>query len=109
MRPSSRRHDPSGAQRTHWTKTGVTAAGIAAALLVTGLAAPAASAAPLPTAKPSPEAPPVAPTLSPKDGAHLEGTVRFAADPTTAGDPVGGSPWTARTCPAPRRPQERRR
>ncbi len=88
MRPSSRRPDPSGAQRTHWTKTRVTAAGIAAALLVTGLAAPAASAAPLSTAKPSPEAPPVAPTLTPADGSWVEGTVTVASDATTAGDPV---------------------
>ncbi len=36
-----------------------------------------------------PGKPGTAPTLVPKDGAHLEGTVRFAADPTTAGDPVG--------------------
>ena len=36
-----------------------------------------------------PGKPGTAPSLAPKDGAHLEGTVRFAADPTTAGDPVG--------------------
>ncbi|MFE5308428.1 metallophosphoesterase [Isoptericola sp. NPDC056605] len=36
-----------------------------------------------------PAEPGTAPTLTPADGAHLEGTVRFAADPTTAGDPVG--------------------
>ncbi|MFI2104938.1 metallophosphoesterase [Isoptericola sp. NPDC019693] len=36
-----------------------------------------------------PGKPGTAPTLAPADGAHLEGTVRFAADPTTGGDPVG--------------------
>ncbi|MFE6969609.1 metallophosphoesterase [Isoptericola sp. NPDC057653] len=36
-----------------------------------------------------PGKPGTAPTLTPKDGAHLSGTTRVAAAPTTAGDPVG--------------------
>jgi hypothetical protein len=88
MRPSSTRPHPSGARPTRWTKTGVTAVGIAAAMLVSGLAAPAAAAAPLPAAKPAPEAPPAAPTLTPADGAWIEGTVTVASDATVAGDPV---------------------
>ncbi|MCD2443629.1 metallophosphoesterase [Agromyces sp. SYSU K20354] len=52
------------------------------------MAAPAASAAPLPMAKPTPTTPASAPTLTPEDGAWLEGSVTVAADATTAGDPV---------------------
>lgn len=88
MRPNTRTPGSGGA--TPWTARAVAAtAAVAAAVLIAGLTAPAASAAPVPTAKPAPTAPPAsAPTLTPEDGAWLEGTVTFAADATTAGDPV---------------------
>lgn len=87
MRPSTRGPGSGGARR--WTgRAGAVAATVAATLLVTGVAVPAASAAPLPAVKPAPTTPVSAPTLTPADGTWLEGTVTVAADATTAGDPV---------------------
>ncbi|TYL53136.1 metallophosphoesterase [Agromyces mariniharenae] len=72
-------------------------------LAVSGMAAPAASAAPFTTEKPGATTP-VAPTLSPENGAWLEGDVMVASDATTAGDPVAslaidGAPITATPTP----------
>lgn len=105
MRPSTRSPGSGGA--TRWTARGVAAtAVVAAAVLVAGMTAPAASAAqlPMPKPKPAPTAPASAPTLTPEDGAWLEGTVTVAADATTAGDPVAslvidGQPIGASTTP----------
>ena len=103
MRPSTR--SPGSNRTRRWTaRAGVVAATVAAALLATGMTAPAASAAPLATAKPGTTAPASAPALTPEDGAWLEGTVTVAADATTAGDPVAslvidGQPIGATTTP----------
>ena len=85
MRPSRQR--PEGEARRWKGRAGAIAAAVVAALAVTGVAAPAASAAPFMTEKPGATTP-VAPTLSPEDGAWLEGDVTVASDATTAGDPV---------------------
>lgn len=54
------------------------AAAIAGALFLTPMAAPAASSAPFTTEKPG-STTPVPPTLSPEDGAWLEGDVTVAS------------------------------
>lgn len=88
MRPSSRRphEERSGEVRTRTGRAGVAAAAVAGVLVLSAMTAPAASAAPGDGKEPTP--PPAAPTLTPADGAYLEGTVTIASDATTAGDPV---------------------
>lgn len=87
MRPSTTNPGSGGATRRRgWV--GAVVASVAAALLAAGMAAPAASAAPLPAEKPAPSTPATAPTLTPEDGAWLEGSVTVSADAMTAGDPV---------------------
>ncbi|GAA1734184.1 hypothetical protein GCM10009746_15700 [Microbacterium paludicola] len=89
MRPITRHS--SGTPRPARARTAAAVTAIAAALILPLALAPAANAAPVgaPAAKPDPSAAPVAaPTLTPGDGAWLEGTVAVAADATTAGDPV---------------------
>src|SRR5688572_4700252 len=103
MRPNTTGPASRGATRRTGRATAAIAA-VAAALIVTGMTVPAASAAPLPAAKPVPPAPASAPSLAPEDGAWLEGTVGVAADATTAGDPVAtlvldGQPIGATTTP----------
>ena len=61
------------------------AATVAGALVLTTVAAPAASAAPPDRPQPTPAA---APTLTPADGVYLQGAVTVASDATTAGDAV---------------------
>jgi len=62
-------------------------ASVASTILISGIAAPAASATQIPTAKPV-ETPAKAPTLTPEAGAWLEGVATIASDATTAGDEV---------------------
>lgn len=83
---------------------GVAAAAAAATAVILPLAiAPAAHAAPVArAAKPTPPPAAAAPTLTPEDGAWLEGTVTVASDATAAGDPVtaltiDGAPLDATT------------
>lgn len=86
MRPIGQRPR---AQRSEHTRGGGKAlavvAAVAGALVLSTVAAPAATAAPPDRPQPTP---PAAPTLTPEDGVYLKGAVTVASDATTAGDPV---------------------